>query len=539
MVRRLRRPPATGHAAGGEARQRDADRLDLAREALRAKSELLTRISYAIRTPMSGVIGMAQLLLDTPLSSQQREYVQIVSASGEGVLRVIDDVLHFSHIDEARLVVTERPTGESTGPLDGAAGPLLAPLPGIVVADQRPAHDGLHGGRAAADAPRVLLVEDNAVNRHVARLMVQNLGYRVDVAADGQAAVDAVADVQYAVVLMDCQMPRLDGYAATATIRQRQGAGRRTPIVAMTALALYGDRERCLAAGMDDYLSKPVRAAELATTLERWLPQASTGRTPPLPGQSAPATRAPAVDRETLRGLRELEDDDTVDVMRDLHQVFREDATARLATMRAAAAADDRGALQQHAHALKGSAACLGATAMAGLCENLELVVAGADLAPAEGILQQLDEEFGRADAALAGYVAEATPVVLVVDDEPLYRRMMGTIMRRAGYRVAEAADGREALALVSRQTPDAIVVDLRMPVMNGVAFIERCRELPSLRRVPIVTISAADHPASTLDRLRAANVHHYLAKPLDTWELRAVVERLVGQAVAGSASRA
>ncbi len=539
MIRPLRRPSATRHAARGEARQRDADRLDLAREALRAKSELLTRISYAIRTPMSGVIGMAQLLLDTPLSSQQREYAQIVSASGEGVLRVIDDVLHFSHIDEARLAATERLTGESTGRLDGAAGPLLALVPGIVVADQRPAHDGFHGGRAAADAPRVLLVEDNAVNRHVARLMVQNLGYRVDVAADGQAAVDAVADVQYAVVLMDCQMPRLDGYAATATIRQRQGAGRRTPIVAMTALALYGDRERCLAAGMDDYLSKPVRAAELATTLERWLPHAPTGRTPPLSGQSAPATRAPAVDRETLRALRELADDDTVDVVRDLHQVFREDATGRLATMRAAAAADDRGALQEQAHALKGSAACLGATAMAGLCENLELVVAGADLAPAEGILQQLDEEFGRVDAALAGYVAEATPVVLVVDDEPLYRRMMSTIMRRAGYRVVEAADGREALALASRQTPDAIVVDLRMPVMNGVAFIERCRELPSLRRVPIVTISAADHPASTLARLSAANVHDYLAKPLDTWELRAVVERLVGQAVARSASRA
>ena len=123
-------------------------------------------------------------------------------------------------------------------------------------------------------ARRVLLAEDNAINQKVAVRMLEKLGYRIDVAADGEEAVDLWRHFDYAAVVMDCQMPRLDGLEASRRIRdlEREQGRPRTPIIAMTANAMHQDRSDCLAAGMDDYLAKPVRQDDLAATLGRWLP---------------------------------------------------------------------------------------------------------------------------------------------------------------------------------------------------------------------------------------------------------------------------
>jgi CheY-like chemotaxis protein len=109
------------------------------------------------------------------------------------------------------------------------------------------------------------------VNQQLARAMLKRFGYQADVAGNGQEAVDGVMAVSYDLVLMDCQMPVMDGFEATRIIREREGDARHTRIIAVTANAMEGDRERCLAAGMDDYLPKPFRAADLKRVLARWL----------------------------------------------------------------------------------------------------------------------------------------------------------------------------------------------------------------------------------------------------------------------------
>ena len=132
-----------------------------------------------------------------------------------------------------------------------------------------------HAKMTAPGSDQVLLVEDNPVNQSVIEAMLRSLGLAVCTAEDGLEAVDLVSRQRFAAVLMDCRLPHLDGYEATRRIRQLPN-GTGLPIIALTANAMQGDRERCMAAGMDDYLSKPLRRTELQQVLERWLPGQTT-----------------------------------------------------------------------------------------------------------------------------------------------------------------------------------------------------------------------------------------------------------------------
>ena len=218
---------------------------------------------------------------------------------------------------------------------------------------------------APAGRGTVLLVEDNDINQMVAVGVLARLGYRADVAGDGQRACEMAAARDYDAILMDCRMPRMDGFTATGRLR---AAGNRTPIIAMTASALVADRERCLAAGMDDYLAKPVNPAELGQALDRWVHAAP--RSPVRPPQPAPADDDPIG-----RRLDELAGDGT-DGERDLvHRLvtsFLHRAPQHLAALHEAAERGDVAAFEDQVHILRGAAGNIGADPAARTCGQLE-----------------------------------------------------------------------------------------------------------------------------------------------------------------------
>jgi PAS domain S-box-containing protein len=237
----------------------------------------------------------------------------------------------------------------------------------------------------------ILVVDDHPVNQQLAVRQLERLGYASQVTSNGRAAVEAAATNRpYALILMDCQMPELDGFAATRAIRafERQ-RGWRTPIVAMTANAMQGDREQCLAAGMDDYLTKPVRGAELRQVLARWLP--------------APASDlANLLDHELIEGLRELQTEDHGDLLGALIDIFEVDSHEQIGVLRAAIASNDLLGVGRAAHRLRGSSANLGAVELAARCAELEALSNGGSLADAAALLGRIEHELARARQALA-----------------------------------------------------------------------------------------------------------------------------------------
>jgi CheY-like chemotaxis protein len=264
---------------------------------------------------------------------------------------------------------------------DAIAGVLGAPGPGTL----RPSADrtgALEESSMATNLPlRILVAEDNLVNQKVVLKMLHRLGYGADVVGNGLEAVEAVSRQAYDVLLLDVQMPVMDGFEATVRLRASPPTTHTPRIVGMTALAMTGDRERCLESGMDDYIAKPIRLDELRHALER--------------------AAAPPIDAQAIAGLRQLQDADEPDFVTELIDLLLDDAPGRFAAIRDAIATSDAVTVNRTAHALKSSCGNLGARTLAGLLAALEQAGGRANMEEASALLSQACDEFARVRRAL------------------------------------------------------------------------------------------------------------------------------------------
>ena len=239
---------------------------------------------------------------------------------------------------------------------------------------------------AQSSGLRVLVVDDNLVNRRVSELMLTQAGHRVTTAENGLAAVAAVRESTFDLVLMDCHMPEMDGFDATRAIRAGEAPGRRLPIAAMTASAMASDVERCYAAGMDDVLPKPLRPRDVEAVVARWAGRASRP--------------APVLDASTVAAVVEVTRTAGGDVAAELVERYETQARDRVDALVAAREAGDDATARGVAHSLRGSSATLGATVVAERCARIEVDgVAGADLdalaADVEAAITALRAAFG------------------------------------------------------------------------------------------------------------------------------------------------
>jgi two-component system sensor histidine kinase/response regulator len=253
----------------------------------------------------------------------------------------------------------------------------------------------------SAAAPRIdaqglrgllLLVEDNPVNQEVAIEMARSLGCEVHLAEDGIRALEIVGHARYDAILMDCHMPRMDGFAATGAIRAAEGSGARTPIIALTANAMEGDREACLEAGMDDYLPKPFDREQLRAVLARWLPKS--------PFDAAPVPAA--VDEAVLDGIRALNRARGDVIVARVVTAYLASAPSQIDEIRGCIEEGDAEGLRFVAHSLKSSSGNVGARGLRDLARALEEAARAGELGVAKDLAARLDEEWGRVHRSLA-----------------------------------------------------------------------------------------------------------------------------------------
>ncbi|MZP28160.1 response regulator [Heliobacterium undosum] len=513
---------------------------EAAEAASRAKSEFLATISHEIRTPINGILGMTELLLNTPLSAEQREFAATASDSAYQLLHIINDVLDFSKMEAGKLRLepadfeirtlvedmaktfeakvrekglelqvvwknaveglrrgdplrlrqvlfnlldnavkfTEKGSviltigcergdeGETVIRFDvadtgigisaEAQACLFSPFTqadssttrryggtGLGLAITKRLIDLMHGQigvtsevgkgsafwvslpleRSPAQAanptgsvyekeegegdvpevaplvqesgadPMILLAEDNPVNQKLVLLQLKKLGLQAHAVMNGRDAVEAARSGRYSLILMDCQMPVMDGYEATQTIRSYEGKqGAHTPIIAMTAYAMQGDKERCLQAGMDDYLSKPFVIQALRQVLERWLPAD--------PGIGG-ACDTDVIDCGVLDSLRELQEEDEPDIVAEVIEIFLRDTPPKIEALREAVRQRDARAMANLAHSLKSSSAGIGANALSACSKELEIMGRQGCLDSAPVKAEQVAREFERTQKAL------------------------------------------------------------------------------------------------------------------------------------------
>lgn len=327
--------------------------------------ELLRRLSHDLRTPMTNVLGSTELLLESDLDTAQRLAAENVHRSGRELLDVVDRLLAAHQIKKS--------APPSSGEFKAA-----------------PRVSAILSGR------RVLLAEDNAFNRALIEHVLEPMGCQVDTAASGTAAVKAFEPGRYDLVLMDCQMPEMDGLAATRQIRRMEAGQVRVPVIAVTAGTVSGARRACLDAGMDDFLAKPFSLGRLRKKVLGWL-LPSIDSEPPDADDRNSEPDVPAATGELIVDLSRLEElareAGTPQIVEELSVIFLDDVAKRVVALGLAARARDQRAYLNVIHAIKGASGNFGAVRMARIAEASERQAKHGDLSTVDAAVIELGRE--------------------------------------------------------------------------------------------------------------------------------------------------
>ena len=335
----------------------------------------------AIRT--DPVISGTRLIMVTPLG--KRLSTGLMQQAGVSACLV-------KPVRQSRLIDCLGDVMKATCPDPAAAGPR----------SDEPSFAGTPAATRTANV-RVLVAEDNVVNQRVVVRQLKKLGFNAHAVSNGREVLDALQRAPYDIILLDCQMPEVDGYEVARRIRKAPAGGEHGStfksdpyLIALTANALPGDRELCLGAGMNDYLTKPVQLESLEGVFQRALLKVG----PNLRGRTAEAPECP-IDLSVIAGLRELREPGRPEPLVELIQLFLKDAHPKLERMNSALRRKDLTTLALAAHSLKGSASNLGARRLADFCAAMEKYAKASDLAESANILLETESEFHRVEAAL------------------------------------------------------------------------------------------------------------------------------------------
>ena len=379
--------------------------------------------------------------------------------------------------------------------------------------------------------PPILLAEDNVVNQKVASKQLQQLGYEVVIANNGEIAVQLVQNNDYLLVLMDCQMPVMDGYDAATEIRkiEQDLAQKPVTIIAMTANNMQGDREKCLAAGMDDFLPKPVLKEALQTMLDKWteqVPATATATVINKPIQTMVSTVEEAVsDDDFNKAAIEHLRAELGDYVGEVVQSYLGDIPELLEQLRHGILSADIEQSQRLIHSLKSSSVQLGLTSLGGLAAELENRIRTGGKACSNQELDKLQQLFKRGAEHLAMYakqtnhlpkfeIDEDRAIVVIVDDDASMRMMLRRVMETDGYQVEEASNGEQAVTLCQNVQPEIVLMDCMMPVMNGFDACEKINTMPECENTSVLMITGLNDDV-TVQRAMKSGAADFITKPI------------------------
>lgn len=392
----------------------------------------------------------------------------------------------------------------------------------------------------------ILIAEDQPINQEVGAYMLADMGYNVEIANNGQEAVNASAEKHYDLILMDCHMPELDGFDATKAIRKRELATPEqyhVPIIALTADVQKGIVEQCLDAGMDGYLSKPFSRNQLQDALTKWL-VTKQNETAPLASTIALDTdqktiapyiterRGIVLNQEALENLRQITTSTGETLLNNAIRMFLHSAPEAVLALRNAFNIQDSAALRKTAHSFKSVCANLGAQALADACATIESIAKqGKFTGVAEllsvmeinlpKVINALTKEFDSAALTNSANVKQqAQPEstskrILLVDDDSNFRLITSAALNASGFLVDQAVSGNEALEKITKQEPDLILLDA---VMDGIDGFETCRLLrnaDNMADVPII-MSTGLGDIDSINRAFDAGANDFVIKPLN-----------------------